>query len=240
MTFKEQIEQALASLPSKWRDQLVTLLCQIKEGQEDVDCNKVKECETLTVLSDFEQDGTEISIKYTDEHGVQVTRTFDVSSLINSTLDDLDPSCLATPTEWNTMTYTERLQALIDAHCTCCDLVDIEYDSSNSDLCTPFEEPILFALVGQSGQGTFPFAITGNIANGVISIPTGLTGTFNFVAVGKGADYLQVTLKDSSNVTLSSGATDGFGVLGYSGNPTTGTFNITQLDHIIFDCISSG
>lgn len=120
MTFKEQIEQALSSLPSKWRDQLTTLLCQIKEEKEEVDCNKVKSCETLTTLSDFTVNGSTVSIKYTDENGLLVTRSLDISALLNSTLDDLDPNCLATPTEWNDLSYKERVQLLIDSHCECC------------------------------------------------------------------------------------------------------------------------
>lgn len=119
--FKQQIEEMLDALPSKWRDQLATILCQIKEDKESVDCNKVKECETLTSLSNFTVSGTTVSIKYTNENGVQVTRSFDIGTALNSTLDDLDPNCLATPEDWNTLSYTERIQLLIDSHCDCCD-----------------------------------------------------------------------------------------------------------------------
>jgi len=118
--FKQQIEEMLSAIPSKWREQLATILCQIKEDKESVDCNKVKECETVTSMSDFTVSGTTISIKYTDENGVQVTRSVDIESALNGTLDDLQPNCLASPSEWNALSYNERIQLIIDAHCACC------------------------------------------------------------------------------------------------------------------------
>lgn len=121
MEFKQQIEQYLSALPSKWAEQLTTLLCEIKEERDSVDCAEVKQCETLTSLSDFTVSGSNVSIKYTGENGIQVTRTFDMSSALNGTLDDLDPNCLATPEQWNSMSYIERIQALIDSHCDCCE-----------------------------------------------------------------------------------------------------------------------
>jgi hypothetical protein len=118
--FRQQIKDMLDALPSKWADQLATILCQIKEDKESVDCNKVKECETVTSMSDFTVSGTTVSIKYTDENGTQVTRSFDAGAVVNGTLDDLDPNCLASPEEWNSLSYDQRIQLLIDAHCACC------------------------------------------------------------------------------------------------------------------------
>lgn len=118
--FKQQIEEYLSALPSKWVEQLTTLLCEIKEDRESVDCAKVKQCETVTSLSDFTLSGTTASIKYTNEAGVQVTRSVDVGTLLNGTLDDLDPNCLTTADAWNGMSYVERIQTLIDSHCDCC------------------------------------------------------------------------------------------------------------------------
>lgn len=120
MEFKQQIQDLLSALPSKWSEQLATILCQIREDRESVDCNKVKECETVTTLSDFTVAGTIVSIKYTDENGTQVTRSFDAGTVVNGTLDELDPNCLASPEEWNALSYDQRIQLLIDAHCACC------------------------------------------------------------------------------------------------------------------------
>jgi hypothetical protein len=121
MTFKEQIETYLSSLPEKWKDQLVQILCLIKEGKQEPDCERVKECETVTSLSDFSVTGTEVSITYKDEQGVSVTRTFDASQIVNNTLNDIDPGCLTDQTTWDSLTFEERIQLLIDSHCNCCD-----------------------------------------------------------------------------------------------------------------------
>ncbi len=258
MTFKEQIEQYLSSLPSKWRDQLVAILCKLKEEQSTVDCNTVKDCETLTVLSDFEQDGTTISIKYTDEHGIQVTRSFDVGNLINSTLDELDPNCLATPTEWNTMTYAERLQALIDSHCACCGFTDTNYTNSAvalgcrfissleviPDNSETFQHYIKF--VGQTGQDNvyveIPVVTNDNenyyiAASGTLPIPKSMSGSYKAIFYFMpGQDYPSMQLFNSSNVDIGGGQLT-------SGNiPSTPStaFNISQLDHITFSCENSG
>lgn len=121
MTFQEQIELYLAPLPSEWKKKLTTILCEINASQQTVDCQDVKNCETLTAFSDFEVDGTEISIQYRDEKGVTVTRTIDISSVLDSILDGLEPGCLADETTWQNLTLAEKLQLLIDSHCNCCD-----------------------------------------------------------------------------------------------------------------------
>lgn len=120
MTFKEQIELYLKPLPSEWREKLTAILCLIKESKQEPDCQKVKECETVTTLSDFTVNGTVISIQYKNENGVIVTRSFDATQIINETLNDLNPNCLATEEQWASLTLSQRIQLLIDSHCDCC------------------------------------------------------------------------------------------------------------------------
>lgn len=121
MTTEQQICEYLKDLPSEWRDKLTGILVQIKNDRESIDCQQVKDCETLTSLSDFTLNGTEVSIKYKDENEVTVTRTFDTSELMNNILDDIDPACLAEQTEWDNLSFVGRFQLLIDAQCGCCD-----------------------------------------------------------------------------------------------------------------------
>lgn len=241
MTLQEQIELYLKDLPSKWRDQLVTLLCQIKAEKSQPSCEEVKDCETVTTLSDFTIDGTTVSITYTNEDSVEVTRSFDFNQLINNELEDLDPGCLASPTEWSNMTYPEKIQTIINAHCNCCgETILIEYDSTGSDECaSPFTDPIIFTLIGQSGQGVFSFVVTQN-TNSIFPIPANLTGTFAIFILANGTEYFTADLKDSSNVSLLSpiATTDGSGTYGTPGNPSD-TFDIEDLDHIIFACTNS-
>lgn len=119
MSTKCDLEEILKDLPSKWRDILIKLLLEIQEDIP-IDCNDVKECETLTTLSEFTQTGSDICITYTDENGVETERCFSLETTINNTLDDVDPSCVTTPTLWNQMSLTEKFQALIDTVCNCC------------------------------------------------------------------------------------------------------------------------
>lgn len=120
MTFKQQIEEYLSDLPTKWAEQLTQILCLIKEEKQEPDCAKVKECETTTSLSDFTVNGTVVSIQYKNEDGVTVTRSFDTSNILNQMLNDIDPLCLTDATTWASMTFAERLQLLITSHCDCC------------------------------------------------------------------------------------------------------------------------
>lgn len=119
MTFKQQIESYLDVLPSEWKDKLTTILCEINEGAS-LDCEKVKECETVTSLSEFSTLGSVISIDYTDEHGVTYTRSVDIGTVLNDQIENLDPNCLTDDTTWASLTYPERIQLLIDKHCDCC------------------------------------------------------------------------------------------------------------------------
>lgn len=121
---KCDLEEILKDLPSKWREDLIRILLEIQEGcsTEILDCNEVKECETLTSLSEFTQNGTEICITYTDEHEVSVERCFDMANIINNFFDStvIAPGCITSETIWNTMTVDEKFQALIDTICNCC------------------------------------------------------------------------------------------------------------------------
>lgn len=117
---KEKVEAYLSNLPSEWREKLTKLLCELDESKNKVNCSDVKKCETLTSLSPFSINGTLVSIKYKDEKGVQTTRSFDVSNILNNSLNSLNPGCLTTQLNWNTLTYQQRIQLLIDKHCDCC------------------------------------------------------------------------------------------------------------------------
>lgn len=119
MIDKNKIKEYLKGLPSKWRDKLTDLLYDIGNDQSCPSCDEIKECETLTSLSDFSVSGTEVSIRYKDEDGVTVTRSFDLDTLIGNHLN-VDPSCITDETTWNNSTFSEKIQLIIDSHCDCC------------------------------------------------------------------------------------------------------------------------
>lgn len=120
MIFKEQIETYLKDLPSKWSKQLTTILCEINSNQQTVDCEDVRMCETLTSLSPFTVNGTEVSIKYKDEHEITITRSFDLDQVINKQLESVSSNCLTDQNTWDSLTLSQRLQLLVNSHCDCC------------------------------------------------------------------------------------------------------------------------
>lgn len=120
MTFKEQIELYLDKLPSKWKEDLTAILCEINNNRQVPDCTDFKNCETLTSLSDFSVQGNTVSIRYKDEAGVTYTRSFNVETILNNQLNDIDPECLTDATTWSNLTFSQRLQLLINSHCDCC------------------------------------------------------------------------------------------------------------------------
>lgn len=123
MTFKEQIESYLSALPSKWKAQLTEVLCEIYESRQTPTCEDVKKCETLTTLSDFSVTDGQVCITYKDEKGVSFQRCFTVDSILNGQLDDIQPGCLTDETTWSNLSFAERIQLLIDAHCDCCQVL---------------------------------------------------------------------------------------------------------------------
>ena len=119
MITKDEIKSRLQGIPSKWQTKLTDLLYEIATDGSCVSCEDIKDCETITSLSNFTQSGSVVSIVYTDERGVSVTRSFDLSSVLSGYFDT-NPDCLTDTTTWSNMTFNEQLQTLIDSHCQCC------------------------------------------------------------------------------------------------------------------------
>jgi hypothetical protein len=112
-------EALLIDLPEKWRSQIADALCNAIGKKYSLDCDDVKECETVTHLSSFTQTDDEICITFKDEESVEWERCFDISSL-TPTLEGIDPKCVATQEEWDAMTYIQQIQAIIDKIEDCC------------------------------------------------------------------------------------------------------------------------
>jgi len=117
-------EEILKDIPKKWADALIEILMNITASctAGQVDCATVKECETVTTISEWVTTGTEVCITFTNEEGIEIERCFDVENILNEQLNNgnIDPGCITTPTVWNTLSYTEKFQALIDTVCNCC------------------------------------------------------------------------------------------------------------------------
>lgn len=84
---KESLSNRLCGIPCEWRTQLISVLCQIATDAP-IDCDRVKECETLTSISEFGVEDNEICITYTDEAGVETQRCFTIPELGEITADN--------------------------------------------------------------------------------------------------------------------------------------------------------
>lgn len=116
-----EISAYLKNVPKNWRDEIVKAICKIKdEAASGVVCSDVKDCETTTNLSPFTVEGTEVSVTYTNEDNVNQIRTFDTGDLISSYFNALDPKCLTTQSNWDTLNVVQKLQLIIDGQCLCC------------------------------------------------------------------------------------------------------------------------
>jgi hypothetical protein len=112
---EELMQKYLCDLPSAWSKQMAKVICKFINPTVPLDCNSVKNCETLTSLSAFTVDGSEVCITYTDENGTAVTRCFDM----NDVGLDLDPKCIMDQEDWDLLSWRDQIQAIIDYACTC-------------------------------------------------------------------------------------------------------------------------
>lgn len=115
---EQLVSEYLCNLPYQWRTQISKAICEMLNEQQAIDCQQVKDCETVTTLSAFSVDGQEVCITYTNENGVATERCFDWSE-IACPLDGTDPKCITDQNTWDAMNCTEKMQAIIDYLCSC-------------------------------------------------------------------------------------------------------------------------
>jgi hypothetical protein len=116
------MEEYLCNIPYQWRKEISKAICASVSEQQSLDCEAVQNCETVTTLSAFSVVGTQVCVTFTDEDKVSFTRCFNWQDIQNSTLDDVDPNCITSQEAWDGMTFTERIQAIIDYACTCVEI----------------------------------------------------------------------------------------------------------------------
>ncbi len=145
---EDVIKGYLCDLPSEWRTQIAHVICKFLNPSTPLNCADVKKCETLTYLSAFTVNGSQVCIDYTDEHGVTVHRCFDMSQVGL----DLDPKCIMSQEAWDALTWEQQIQAIIDYACSC---------QSNGCAC--------FTLTNdETGIGVDPYKFTYVDCDGVI------------------------------------------------------------------------
>lgn len=118
---RETLSSYLSDLPEEWAKIISNSLCESINFEECIDCNTVKDCETLTSLSEFSRNGLEICITYTDEKSVETKRCFDFGYMVEDSLVNIVPGCLSDGPEWSGYTDAGKWQAIIDKACGCCE-----------------------------------------------------------------------------------------------------------------------
>lgn len=128
---EEVIQGYLCDLPSEWRSQIAAVICKFLNHSTSVSCSDVKKCETLTSLSAFSINGSQVCIDYTDENGVVNHRCFDMTQVgLN-----LNPKCIMSQQAWDALTWEQQIQAIIDYRCTCSNSTNcICYSVHNTEL----------------------------------------------------------------------------------------------------------
>lgn len=124
MTYRncvKQVTDELSSLPKVWAEKLACNICNLVDTEDEcsttTDCDDIKDCQTVTVLSDFTVTENTVCISFNDERGVKVTRCFD-ASLYTDEINYTDGICI-NPL-WGTLSATDKWQAIIDKVCYCC------------------------------------------------------------------------------------------------------------------------
>lgn len=109
----------LCDMPDIWRKAIVKVICK-SLYDATLDCEDIKECQTLTSLSAFTQTKDQICVEFKNERGEISKRCFVFPGIMDTALQDVDPWCIASAEEWVLMTYAEKVQAIIDYRCECC------------------------------------------------------------------------------------------------------------------------
>ena len=107
MTCKQKILEKLCNLPFKWANEIAEAICigiHINSA-----CNSLKDCESISTLSDFTVNGTNACITYKDEKGTSVIRCF---NFVNQVYPK-GVNC-------NNQEITFMWQSIVDKACVCC------------------------------------------------------------------------------------------------------------------------
>lgn len=113
------LDKVLCDIPFEWRRGIVKALCYTLENS-NASCDSINKCQTLTKLYPFTINGNVLTAKFKDENGNVVSRTLNILDIVDNSLDTVNPGCIMSIDEWNSLHHFEKIQAIIDAVCTCC------------------------------------------------------------------------------------------------------------------------
>ncbi len=147
---QEVLNKYLGDIPYEWRQEVIDSLCSTLEDEKSLVSK-----ETLTSLSSFSRMGSVISITYKDELGKSYERSFNLNTVMDSSLKGIDPRCVATPEQWASWTDLQRVQAIIDFNSKCCPPKVVQATTTTT---TSAPRKSKFTIHNLSGQD-LPFAI---------------------------------------------------------------------------------
>lgn len=126
----------LPSLPKNWAEMIACNICNMI-CEDGMSCGEIRDCQTLTTLSDFTVTDTSVCFTYVDERQVRVTRCFDIAKATNG-ISETDGQCLLEDSEldWGALTPTAQWQAIIDKICDCCNPTTTTSTSSTTTTTT--------------------------------------------------------------------------------------------------------
>lgn len=145
----------MANIPNEWTKLLNDILCKLKGTDADI-CHLQKDCQTVTSLSDFVQDGSNVSIIFTDEKVLPYDRQLQLEIIINHLFDNVASECIMTKEDWLNATFGEKFQAVIDDVCTCCDTTTTTTTTSTTSTTTAAPVACGDEVVFAGGED-FPF-----------------------------------------------------------------------------------
>lgn len=116
------LDKYFCDIPVDWRTGIINALCFTLNSFPTFNCDMITNCETLTTLSGFTLNDDILSFSYKNEKNQISTRSIDLKPVFNELLNDIDPLCLMSSESWALLTFSEKLQVIIDgvSDCGCC------------------------------------------------------------------------------------------------------------------------
>lgn len=131
------IKTILSKFPAQWAKIIEDILCKMSNNSSTDTCSLQRDCQTLTSLSDFVQEGTTACWTFVDENEVSFKRCLDVSWIVETLFDDIDSTCIGvSKTDWLNMTIRDRIQAIVNDVLSCCEVTTTTTTSSTTTTTT--------------------------------------------------------------------------------------------------------
>lgn len=110
-----------SNFPPEWAKIIEDVLCRMSSSSAQDTCALQIDCQTLTTLSDYVQDGTMVTITFVAEDGISYKRSLDVGFLVGYLFDDIDSTCIGvSKTDWLNMSFKQRIESIISDVNQCC------------------------------------------------------------------------------------------------------------------------